>query len=133
MMSADTLARVRVVLLGLAGLICAAYCLLALAWDTPRPLPWWLPAAAGLSCAGAIAMSAFAAGRRNAEIAMDELYRYEWGRAVQISYWLGIAFFVIGALLVAQEWIGARTAVAAFGVADGGCPMLLYCFFYLRD
>jgi len=41
-MNADTLARIRLAVLGLAGLICAAYALLSVLWNTPQPFTWGL-------------------------------------------------------------------------------------------
>lgn len=132
MMSADTLVRVRNILMALAGLVTATYSICAWALDTPRPFPWWLPAAAGISAAVAIWVSAFAAGRRNADMAMDELFQLEWGKALQISYWLGIAFFIIGAIAISRDWVGSATAVASLGTAYGAAPMLIFTYFNLR-
>jgi len=132
MISAQTLTRVRFAGLGLAGLICAAYSGLAIAWDTPQPFSPWLPGAAGIAAAVIIWISVFAAGRRNTQIAMDELYQQEWARAVQFSYWMGIVLFIIAAVLIARDVVGQTTGFAAFGTAYGALPMLAFCVITLR-
>jgi len=133
MISGDTLARIRVVVLGAAGAICALYSLGAFALDTPRPFAWWLPAVAGVSAAVVITLSFLVAGRESAEMATDELYRAEWGRAVQLSYWFGLALFLLGAVAVSRGWIGQSTAIAALGTAYGAAPMLAFCAITLRS
>ncbi|MGB7317854.1 MAG: hypothetical protein WBC85_07795, partial [Planktotalea sp.] len=101
-------------------------------WDTPQPFSPWLPGATGISAAIVISLSAFAAGARNTGIAMDELYRLEWGRAVQFSYWLGLVLFIVASFAVARGWVGQSTGIAAFGTAYGASPLLLFCVITLR-
>lgn len=127
MMSADTLARIRFVVLGLAGLTCAAYSALAVLWDTPQPFSPWAPGVAGSLAAVVIWISAVAAGARNAGIAMDELYQAEWARAVQFAYWAGIALFILAAILIGRGVVGQSTGFAAFGTAYGAMPLLAFC------
>ena len=76
-MNADTLARIRILVFGLAGLTCAAYSLMAVATNTPNPISPWLPGTSGVVAALVMWSSAFSAGRRAAEIAHDELYESE--------------------------------------------------------
>ena len=132
-MNADTLARIRLVVLGLAGAICAAYAQLAVLWNTPQPFTVWGPAAAGITASVVIWVSAFVAGERNTGIAMDELYKREWGLSVQFSYWFGIVLFILAAVAVAKGMISQSTGVAAFGTAYGASPMLAFCIISLRS
>lgn len=131
-MSADTLSRIRLVVLGFAGLICAAYSILAVLWNTPQPFSVWGPGAAGIAAAAVIWISALAAGERNVGMAMDELYKREWGLAVQFSYWFGLALFILAAIAVGRGWVAQNTGIAAFGTAYGAAPMLAFCVITLR-
>jgi len=131
-MHADTLARIRLIVLGFAGLTCALYALLAVLWNTPQPFSVWGPGAAGITASIVIWISAFVAGERNTGIAMDELYKREWSLAVQFSYWFGIVLFILAAIAVANGMISQSTGVAAFGTAYGASPMLAFCIITLR-
>ena len=131
-MNADTLARIRILVFGLAGLTCAAYSLMAVATNTPNPISPWLPGTSGVVAALVMWSSAFSAGRRVAEIAHDELYKSEWSRAVKFSYWFAIALYPLFGVLMALGWVSSITAIAAMGTAIGAAPMLSFCFINLR-
>ncbi|MGH1576964.1 hypothetical protein [Planktotalea sp.] len=131
-MKAQTLTNVRLIVLGIAGLVCASYSGLAILWDNPQPFSPWLPGIAGVFAAIVITLSAILAGPRNTQIAMDELYRAEWGKAVQISYWIGILLFIAGAVAITRDWISPAAGIAAAGTAYGASPMLLFCLISLR-
>ena len=131
-MTADTLARIRIFVFGLAGLICAAYSLVAVATNTPDPISPWLPAVSGGVAALVMWSSAFSAGRRVAEIAHDELYKVEWGRALTVSYWFALALYPLFGVLMALGGVSPLTAFAAMGTATGAAPMLSFCIINLR-
>jgi len=131
-MNADMLARIRIVVFALAGLICATYSILALATDTPNPISPWLPVASGMAAGLAMWISAMAAGQRNAGIAHDELYNLEWGRAIKFSYWFAIALYPLFGIFMALGWVSSTTAFAAMGTASGAAPLLTFCIINLR-
>lgn len=131
-MNADTLSRIRITVFGLAGLVCAAYSVLAIIGDTPRPISPWLPGASGIAAGIVMWSSAFLAGRRNAGIAHDELYRLEWGQAVKFSYWFAVALYPLFGILMVTGVVTASTSFAAMGTATGAAPMLSFCVINLR-
>ena len=130
--NAETLARIRIGVFGLTGLVCAVYSVLAIAGDIPNPMPAWLPAVFGVAAAIVLWISAFAAGQRNADMAFDELYHIEWGRALKIAYWFAVALYPIFGILLYQGWVSHSTAFAAMGTAIGAMPLLSYCIINLR-
>lgn len=131
-MNADTLARIRILVFGLAGLICISYSLMAVATNTPNPISTWLPGVSGLAAAFVVWTSSWLAGRRVAGIAHDELYKVEWGRAIKFSYWFALALYPLFGLFMFLGWISATTVFAAMGTATGAAPMLSFCFINLR-
>lgn len=132
MMNADTLARIRILVFGLAGLICISYSFMAVASNTPNPISVWLPGVSGLAAALVMWTSSWLAGRRAAGIAHDELYKLEWGRAVKFSYWFAIALYPLFGLFMYLGSISSSTAFAAMGTATGAAPLLSFCFINLR-
>jgi hypothetical protein len=131
-MNADMLARIRIALFGMAGLVCATYSILSLVTDTPNPISPWLPGASGMAAGIAMWISAAAAGRHNASIAHDELYKLEWGRAIKFSYWFAIALYPLFGILMALGWVSPTTTFAAMGTASGAAPLLSFCIINLR-
>lgn len=130
--NADALARIRVGVFGLAGLVCASYSVLAIAGDTPNPMQPWLPIVAGVAAAIVLWLSAFAAGQHNADRAFDELYHLEWSKAVRFSYWFAVALYPIFGAFLALGWVSGSTAFAAMGTATGAAPLLSFCIITLR-
>lgn len=131
-MDAETLARIRILAFGSAGLICAAYSILALVTDTPNLISPWLPGVSGAVAALVMWSSAIFAGRHVAGIAHDELYKLEWGRAIKFSYWFAIALYPLFGLFMTLNWVSPTTTFAAMGTATGAAPMLSFCVINLR-
>ena len=67
--SAEFMATVRVVALGVVGLACVGYAGLALMADRPDPVGWYWPATAGLLAGLVITFAALVAGPRQARAA----------------------------------------------------------------
>lgn len=131
-MNADTLAKIRLFGFGCAGIICAVYSVAALATNTSNPMSPWLPGVSGFAAGALIWISAFAAGRRVAGIAHDELYQIEWSKAVRFSYWFAILLYPLFGVMLANGWIAQGTAFASMGTATGAAPMLAFCIITLR-
>lgn len=131
-MNADMIARIRIGVFGMAGLACASYSVLALVTDTPNPISPWLPGASGVAAGVVMWLSAMAAGRRNARIAHDELYKLEWGRAIKFSYWFAVALYPLFGIFMALGWVSPITTFAAMGTATGAAPLLSFCMINLR-
>jgi hypothetical protein len=132
-MNTETLSKIRIVVFGLAGLVCASYSVLALMGNTPRPFSPWLPGASGFAAGLVMWLSAISAGPRVAGMAHDELFWVEWGQAVKFSYWLSIALYPLFGIFMALGWIEPSTSIAAMGTAAGAAPMLAYCILNLRS
>lgn len=130
--SAEFMATVRVVALGVVGLACVGYTGLALMADRPDPVGWYWPATAGLLAGLVITFAALVAGPRQARAATDELYRAVNHRAQRQAYWLSMALFVVLAVAAAQGWIGHRTAMAVLGCLMGASYLLLFVWHDLR-
>ena len=127
------LARIRITVFGLAGLVCLSYSALALAGNTPRPFSPWLPGASGFAAGVLIWLSAISARPRAAGMAHDELFWAEWGTAVKFSYWFSIALYPLFGVFMAMGWIEPSTSIAAMGTAAGAAPMLAFCAINLRS
>jgi len=131
-MNADFLSKLRIAVLGSAGLICLAYAVLSVTWNTPQPFSPWLPGAAGVAAGATMWLCASYAGKRAAGAAYDELYQLEWGQALKISYWIAIALYPIFAIVLNFSELSGSTIFAAMGTATGAAPMLVYCIINLR-
>lgn len=132
-MDATSVSRIRFVVFGAAGLICASYSVLAVLNDRPDPFTGWLPGIAGICAALLVWISARLAGTKNAGIAHDEFYKIEWGQAVRFSYWFAIALYPLFGVFLALSWVTPITAFAAMGTASGAAPMLAFCVITLRN
>ncbi|MEP5153266.1 hypothetical protein [Planktotalea sp.] len=131
-MNADMIARIRLAVFALAGLVSASYSIMAIATNTPSPMSPWLPGVCGVAAGIVVWLSARLAGRRNACIAHDELYKLEWAKAVRRSYWFAISLYPIFAILMALDVVTPITAFAAMGTAAGSAPLLIFCMINVR-
>ena len=131
-MTANTLGWIRIAVFGFAGLVCASYSVLVLLTGTPNPISPWLPGVSGVAAAIIIWLSAIVAGRREASIAHDELYKLEWGFAIRLSYWFAIVLYPLFGVLMALGLVSSESAFAAMGTATGAAPLLSFCIINLR-
>jgi hypothetical protein len=131
-MTAERLAFLRVLLLGLTGLCCVGYAALALAQGRPDPVGWYIPGAVGAASAVLIALAALLAGRKQAGMASDDLYRHIRARAERQAYWVSMGLFGVAAVSCANGLIAWNTGFAAYGCLMGGAFLLLFVWHDLR-
>lgn len=132
MLSSDTLANVRVAVLGLTGCVCALYAVLALATGNARPFSPWIPGLFGLVSALVIFAAAYAAGNRNAEMAMDEGYFADSHKAQRYGYWIAVFLYPAFAVPLSMDVISWNVGFAAMGTLTGAAFLLLFVLFDLR-
>jgi len=129
---AHHISSARLGLLAITGLACFAYAALALAQNRPDPFYWWVPGLAGVVSSVLIFALAFAAGRRESRMAMDELYRQTSQRAAAQAYWVSLGLFVLAVGLI--NWVGldAGAVMASLGTSMGAAYLMLFVFHDLR-
>jgi hypothetical protein len=131
-MRADQIATIRTVLLGITGLCCVAYAALALWQGRPDPVGWYLPGAVGVASAVVIALAALLAGKTQARIATDDLYRHVTQRAERQAYWVSMGLFVLVAVACGREMVDWNTGFAVYGCLMGASFLLLFVWHDLR-
>ncbi len=127
-MTVEQLEGLRRGLLGLTGLSCVSYALLAVLQNRPDPFYWWVPMSFGILAAVLITAGIFAAGRNVALQATDELYRATNMRAASQAYWVSLALFVLFSVLAGREVLAWPTSVAALGTLMGAAYLLLFVY-----
>jgi len=132
LISASSLSRVRLIGLALTGLVCLAFGASALILARPDPFSPWIPVAVGLGAALTIALSAFAAGNRNAEIATDELYFSESRRAQIIGFWVAVLMYPVFGLAIGYELISYSVAFSAMGTFTAAAFLLSFSILNAR-
>lgn len=131
-MRAEQIATIRTVSLGITGLCCVAYAVLALWQGRPDPVGWYLPGAVGLGSAVLISIAALIAGHNQARMATDDLYKHVTHRAERQAYWVSMALFVVTAVICARGLVDWNTGFAAFGCLMGASFLLLFVWHDLR-
>jgi hypothetical protein len=131
-LGAETIARVRSLLLGLTGIACLAYAGLALWQDRPDPAFWWVPGVFGAASALAIFALALLAGPRAVQAATDEVHTAVSQRAQRQAYWVSMALFLLTALLASPGLLEWRTALAVLGALMGAAFPLLFVWHDVR-
>jgi len=131
-MNADRISLIRTVCLGLTGVSCVAYSVLALASGVPNPVGWYWPGALGLASGLVITIAAFMGGKSEARAATDELYKAVSHRAERQAYWVSMALFVIVAVSCAWGLMPWDTGFAVFGTLMGASFLLLFVYHDLR-
>lgn len=132
MLSSDTLSTIRVTVLGITGVICFLYAVLALLQGRADPMPFWVPGLAGFGSAAVITLAAMGAGRKNTEMAIDEGYHADNHRAQRIGYWIALLLYPLFGLLLSQGIVTWSVAFAAMGTLTGGAYLLLFVWFDLQ-
>jgi uncharacterized membrane protein YhaH (DUF805 family) len=123
------IAKVRTVLLCLAGLSCLLYAVLAIAQNVPQPIWWFVPMAmgalAGVGIFVAFAMATPAARR----MAKDEMYVETAHRAQRHAYWVLFGLYPIFAIAIFVFGLEWNTAFAAMGTLTGAAYLLLLMYY----
>lgn len=122
----------RSLLLGLTGLSCVTYALLAVLQGRPDPVGWWIPGAVGACAAALIFLAAVMVGRRATQIAMDELHILVNQRAQRHAYWVCLGLFVGVILLAKTGIVDWNTGFAVLGTLMGASYPLLFVFYEWR-
>lgn len=123
-MSPQSLIRLRHHTLGLTGLVCLLYAVLALATGRPDPIPFWIPAAFG-AASGVLITSGFILARpESVAAADDELYRALNARALTFGYVVALASQVAASVLAGMDLLEWPTAVAASSTLTGAGYLL---------
>ena len=123
-MKANSIATLRLVLLGLTGVACFLFAALAL-W-------WWGPAAMGLGSTAVLFAVAWLAGDRQVGMAYDELNAEITRRAAAGAYWISLALFFPFAAGMAWQVMAPGALTAAFGMAMGGIYLIRFVWLDLR-
>ena len=124
--NSDQIARIRVVTLGLTGLVCLSYAVLALVLNRPDPMPWWVPGAFGVASGLVIYAAASIAPHNDRKMAMDELSREVSRRAAAHAYWVSLALFVLAFGTGFSPYFDTSAVVAAFGTSIAAAYLILF-------
>lgn len=130
--SAPLLSRIRLVGLTATGLVCLAFGLSAMILGRPDPFAPWIPVLVGGGAALTIAISALAAGDRNAEIATDELYFSESRRAQILGFWVAVLMYPVFGVAIDNGWITYPVAFSAMGTFTAAAFPLSFSIFNIR-
>ncbi|MDQ7071413.1 MAG: hypothetical protein Q9M48_11880 [Rhodobacterales bacterium] len=122
------LSRLRLASFLLAGLTCLIYAILALLFDRPDPVPFWIPGVVG-ALTGLFGLITGVFLPRVSSVVWDELSRNEWSRSVQFGYWVAVALYPIAGAFLYADLFAWPTLFAAMGTLTGAAPLL--CFAWL--
>ena len=126
------ISKVRTILLGLTGLSCLLYAILAVTQNTPQPIWWFVPTAMGV-IAGIGTFVAFAmADPASRRMATDEMYTLITHRAQRHAYWLSLGLYLAFAVIIMTTGLEWNTAFAAMGTLTGAAYLLLLTFYEWR-
>jgi len=132
MLSSDNLSNIRVFVLGITGLTCLTYAVLALLLGRADPMPWWIPGIAGVGSALVISIAAFAAGKRNTQQAIDEGYFADTHKAQRLAFWIALFLYPLFGILLANDAVNFQVAFAAMGTLTGAAFLLLFVWFDIK-
>lgn len=122
------LSRLRLVSFLLAGFTCLIYAVLALLFDRPDPVPFWVPGVVG-ALTGLFGLITGVFLPRVSNVVWDELSRREWGASLQFGYWMALALYPLAGALLYADVFAWPTLFAAMGTLTGAAPLL--CFAWL--
>ncbi|MEP4195724.1 MAG: hypothetical protein ABJL99_08835 [Aliishimia sp.] len=126
MTASEKIAMLRSVLLGLTGLVCVSYAVLAIVQGRPDPMPWFVPGVLGI-LSGIIISASFArAGPKAIRAATDELHREVNSKAQRHAYWVSLALFVVVSVLSGTAAFDRDTGFAVLGTLMGSSYLLLF-------
>ena len=126
------ISKVRTILLGITGLSCLVYAILAIAQNDPQPIWWLISMTAGLLASVGIAI-AFLLGDSSArQMAHDEMYDELNHRAQRHAYWIAVLMYPIFAVIIMATGLSWETTFAAMGTLTGASYLLLLTFYESR-
>lgn len=131
-MTSDMLVRVRGGLMGLAGVICLLYGVLALVMGRPDPMYPLIPGVAGIAAAIAIYSIFGRAAVGSRRQASDEIYRAEMNGAVKVGFWGGILLYPAFTPFLMAGWMTFDVAFAAMGTLTAAAFLLTFAIQSLR-
>jgi len=123
-MTPNRLFLTRTLMLGLTGLICALYAILALTSGRPDPFPFWIPALAGIGAWVVIWKSAGLAGAGVAEQSFDEGFRDDDLRAQALAFWVALWLYPVFGVLLWQGVVDGPVAFASMGCLTAASYLL---------
>ena len=126
------IAKVRTVLLCLAGLSCLLYATLAVAQNSPQPIWWFIPTAMGLLASIGVFVAFALADPASRKMATGEMYVQLTHRAQRHAFWVALGLYPIfatGVFVLGLEW---NTAFAAMGTLTGAAYLLLLTYYEWR-
>lgn len=132
MTSEAAITRIRSLLLGLVGLCCLTYALMALVQNRSDPFLWYLPYLAGLIATVLIFVAFVRADRATRGAASDELYKTIARSAACYAYWIAVAMYPVFGLGVAVLDLRWDTVFAVMGALTGASYLLLLTFLEWR-
>jgi uncharacterized membrane protein len=122
----------RTILLGIMGLSCLVYAILAIAQNDPQPIWWFIPMTAGLLASVGIAI-AFLLGDSSArQMAHDEMYDALNHRARRHAYWIAVLMYPIFAVIIMTTGLSWETTFAAMGTLTSAAYLLLLTLYEWR-
>jgi hypothetical protein len=122
----------RTILLGIMGLSCLVYAILAIAQNDPQPIWWFIPMTAGLLASVGIAI-AFLLGDSSArQMAHDEMYDALNHRAQRHAYWIAVLMYPIFAVIIMTTGLSWETTFAAMGTLTSAAYLLLLTLYEWR-
>ncbi|MDA9361828.1 hypothetical protein N9R02_01630 [Ascidiaceihabitans sp.] len=133
MAPSDTnISKIHTILLGLTGLSCLLYAILAVTQNTPQPI-WWFVAIAMGVFAGISTFVAFAmADPASRRMATDEMYTLIRHRAQRHAYWLSLGLYPVFAVIIMMTGFEWNTVFAAMGTLTSAAYLLLLTFYEWR-
>ena len=129
MLTSDSLSTFRRIMFAITGFTCLAFAVLALLHMHPDPFPFWIPGILELISAALIFAPAAAAGRKNAQQAVDESYIMDKRRAEAHAFWVALMLYQIFGILMAKGTVALPTAFAAMGSLTGAAYLLLITYY----
>lgn len=132
MLSASLLSNIRVIVLGLTGLVCLLYAVLALLSGSPDPISPWIPGIFGVGSAAIIVIAFLFAGSHNAEMASDEGFFSDYNKAIGTGYWTALFLYPVFAVALFNGWVSYPVAFAAMGTLTAAAYLLPFVLFDLR-
>ena len=131
-MSAESLVRLRGGLMGLAGLVCLIYGVLAVVSGQPDPMHPLIPGAAGIVATVAIFMAFGWASDVTRKQASDEVFRSEMNGAVKVGFWVAVFLYPVFAPFLVAGWTSFEVAFAAMGTLTAAAYLLTFAVTTLR-
>jgi hypothetical protein len=131
-MRSDALVRVRGGFMGVAGVICLVYGVLAVVTGRSDPMPPLIPGIAGIVAAIAIYLAFWQAGSASRQQASDEMFQAEINGAAKVGFWVGILLFPAFTPLLISGWTTFEVAFAAIGTLMAAAYLLTFALTTLR-